>query len=117
MSKALAVFLALTVTSPAGYAVGALARNPNNNDSAVVVNRADGSTAQHDALLACGDDCVIVQVFQNSCVAYAADHREGSTIYGFGRASNEYRAGETALDNCQSSGGSCTVMSSGCDGH
>jgi hypothetical protein len=66
-------------------------------------------------LLACGNDCQIVKVFQNSCISYAADHQEGSTGCGYGQASSPRQADEMALDRCQENGGSCTVMSSGCD--
>jgi len=102
---------------PGSYAVGALARNPTNNDGAVVVNKRTKDDAVHDALLACGSDCEIVTTFESSCVAYAADHRHGSTQYGYGQAQTSDRAGEIALDRCQAKGGSCIVMSSGCDGH
>lgn len=104
------------VTVTASYAVGALARNSVNNDSVVVVNKETKDAAIHDALLACGTDCEIVSTFQNACVAYAADHKTRSTVYGYGQASDEHQAGEAALDRCQERGGSCTVMSSGCDG-
>jgi hypothetical protein len=85
----------------ASYAAGALARNPNNNDSAVVVNKGTKDDAIHDAILACGSDCEIVTTFQNSCVAYAADHKTNSTVYGYGQASDVHQAGESALDQCQ----------------
>jgi hypothetical protein len=101
---------------PSSYAVGALARNPSNNDGTVVINKSTRDDAIHDALLACGSDCEIVTTFQNSCVAYAADHKAGSTVYGYGKASDKDSAGEQALNQCQSRGGSCTVMDSGCDG-
>jgi Domain of unknown function (DUF4189) len=114
--KTLIVTVGLICCVPASYAVGALTRNPRNNDSAVVVNKTTKDNAVHDALLACGSDCEIVITFQNSCVAYAADHRENSTKYGFGQASDSDRAGEIALTRCQAGGGSCTVMASGCDG-
>lgn len=114
--KTLAVAVALICCVPASYAVGALARNPSNNDSAVVINKTTKENAIHDAMLACGSDCEIVTTFQNSCVAYAADHRENSTKYGYGQARTSGQAGEMALDRCQAGGGSCTVMSSGCDG-
>jgi hypothetical protein len=100
---------------PSSYAVGALARNAGNNDSAVVVNKGTREDAIHDAILACGSDCEIVTTFQNSCVAYAADHKTNSTVYGYGQASDSHQAGESALDQCQTRGGSCTIMSSGCD--
>jgi Domain of unknown function (DUF4189) len=114
--KTLVITFAQICTVPACYAVGALARNSVNNDSAVVVNKRTKSDAIHDAMLACGSDCEIVVTFQNSCIAYAADHREKSTKYGYGQAQDLDRAGETALERCQTGGGSCTVMSSGCDG-
>jgi hypothetical protein len=116
MKIALAVFISLISAVPLANAAGAVARNPRNNDSAVVVNKKTADDATHDALLACGSECEIVKSFQNSCVAYAADHRANSTHYGIGEASDADSAGENALNKCQDGGGSCTVMSSGCDG-
>ena len=116
MRKLLLLTILFVSSVPLAYAAGAVARNPHNNDSAIVVNKATGDDAARDALLACGSDCVIVKTFQNSCVAYAADHRANSTRYGIGEASDADSAGEIALKNCQEGGGSCTVMSSGCDG-
>jgi len=86
------VFLGLC-SVPASYAAGALARNPNNNESAVVVNKGTKDDAIHDAILACGSDCEIVTTFQNSCVAYAADHKTNSTVYGYGHASDVASSG------------------------
>lgn len=116
MKIVLAASIALISVVPLANAAGAVARNPRNNDSAVVVNKNTGDDATHDALLACGSDCEIVKTFQNTCVAYAADHRANSNRYGIGEASSADSAGETALNKCQDGGGSCTVMSSGCDG-
>jgi hypothetical protein len=115
--KTLCLIALCFVFVPAIYAVGALARNPRNNDGTVVVNKASKDAAIHDATLACGTDCEIVITFQNSCVAYAADHKANSTVYGYGQAGDKDTAGERALDQCQSRGGSCTVMDSGCDGN
>jgi hypothetical protein len=112
----IALLTALAFLSPVALAAGALARNPRNNDGTVVVNKKTRDDAVHDAILACGTDCEIVTTFQGSCVAYAADHRANSTVYGYGQASDKDAAGERALDQCQSRGGSCTVMDSGCDG-
>ncbi len=117
MAKVFLTVLSLALSFPAAFAVGAIARNPGNNDSVVVVNKSSRDAAIHDAILSCGSDCVIVTTFQNSCAAYAADHRQNSTKYGYGLGSTEDQAGEIALDHCQDGGGSCTVMSSGCDGH
>jgi hypothetical protein len=117
MMKVLIFAVAWIASATIMHAEGAIARNPHNNDSAVVVNKKTADDATHDALLACGSDCVIVRTFQNSCVAYAADHRANSTRYGIGEASDADSAGETALNTCQSDGGSCTVMSTGCDGN
>jgi Domain of unknown function (DUF4189) len=116
MKRVLVTAASLVLCVPVVYAAGAVARNPHSNDSAVVVNKATAEDAKHDAMLACGSDCEIVKSFQDSCVAYAADHKQGSTRYGIGEASTEDRAGELALDKCQEAGGSCTVMASGCDG-
>lgn len=109
--------LALAVSASTCFAVGALARNPRNNDSVVVVDKPSKDAATHDAIrdLACGSDCEIVITFHNACVAYAADHKANSTVYGYGKAADEHTAGEQALDQCESRGGSCTVMASGCD--
>ena len=115
MLRIVTIVLMLTFSVPASYAVGALARNPRSNDSVIVVNKPNAQSAEHDALLACGDDCEIVRVFQNSCMAYAADHRQNSTAYGYAQAANARAAGERALESCQASGGSCTVMASDCD--
>jgi hypothetical protein len=115
--KTVVLIALLLLSVPATYAVGALARNPRNNDGTVVVNKASKDAAIHDATLACGTDCEIVITFQNSCVAYAADHKANSTVYGYGHAGDKDTAGERALDQCQSRGGSCTVMDSGCDGN
>lgn len=117
MSKATSLILVMAILAPCCFAVGALARNPRNNDSAVVVNKPSKDAATHDAILACGSDCEIVITFQNACVAYAADHKSNSTVFGYGKAANEHTAGEQALDQCESRGGSCTVMASGCDGN
>jgi Domain of unknown function (DUF4189) len=116
VKRVIATATSLFLCVPVVYAAGAVARNPRSNDSVVVVNKASRDDAEHDALLACGSDCEIVKSFQDSCVAYAADHKQGSTRYGIGEASTEDRAGELALDKCQEGGGSCTVMASGCDG-
>jgi Domain of unknown function (DUF4189) len=115
-NKILVLVVGLISSVPAAHATGAVARNPQNNDSAVVVNKKTSDDAAHDAKLACGNDCVIVKTFQKSGVAYAADHHANSTRYGIGEASDAASAAEIALNNCQSEGGSCTVMSSGCDG-
>jgi hypothetical protein len=116
MKKFLLLVIVVVTSVPAAYATGAIARNSRSNDIAVVVNKKTVDDATHDAVLACGSDCVIVKSFQNFCVAYAADHRASSTRYGIGEASDAASAGEMALNNCQAGGGSCTGMSSGCDG-
>jgi len=115
--KLVGPIIAVVVSVSLCFGIGALARNPQNNDGAVVVNKASKDAATNDAILACGSDCEIVITFQNSCVAYAADHKANSTVYGYGQAGDEHTAGERALDQCQSRGGSCTVMASGCDGN
>jgi hypothetical protein len=117
VTKLVILILTVALSAPTCFAVGALARNPRNNDSAVVSNKPSKDAASHDAILACGSDCEIVITFQNACVAYAADHKANSTVYGYGRAADEHTAGERALDQCESRGGSCTVMASGCDGN
>ena len=116
MIKALALTLALFCSVPPCFADGAIARDPRDNSSVVVANKATRDAAIHDAMLACGDGCVIVATYKNACASYAADHREGSLAYGYGLASDPQRADEMALDHCQERGGSCTVMASGCDG-
>jgi len=115
MLKIVIAVTMLAVSSPAGHAVGALARNPKNNESAIVVGKPNGPSAQHDAILACGDDCEILSTFQHSCMAFAADHRGNSTGYAFGQAASAREAAERALDKCQENGGSCTIMASECD--
>jgi Domain of unknown function (DUF4189) len=117
MTKAAILTLTVALSAPACFAVGALARNPRNNDGTVVVNKPSKDAATHDAILACGTDCEIVMTFQNSCAAYAADHKANSTVFGYGQAADKDTAGERALDQCQERGGSCTVMASGCDGN
>jgi hypothetical protein len=113
--KAISLMLVVAVSAPTCFAVGALARNPRNNESIVVVDKPSKDVATHDAIFGCGSDCEIVITFQHACVAYAADHKANSTVYGYGKAADEHTAGEQALDQCESRGGSCTVMASGCD--
>jgi len=119
VSKPMSLIIVVAISVPTCHAVGALARNSRNNDGVVVVDKPSKDAATHDAIrdLACGSDCEIVITFQNACVAYAADHKANSTVYGYGRAADEHTAGERALDQCESRGGSCTVMASGCDGN
>jgi hypothetical protein len=52
MKIALVLSIGLISAVPIANAVGAVARNPRNNDSAVVVNKKTGDDATHDALFA-----------------------------------------------------------------
>jgi hypothetical protein len=52
------------------------------------VNKVTREDAIQDAILAFGSDCEIVTTFQNSCVAYAADHKTNSAAFGYGQGSD-----------------------------
>jgi hypothetical protein len=101
------------------YAWGALAIDKKHSDAwGVSSNYSTSLEAETVALSKCGqDNCKLVRLFFNECVAYAVDRKAGSNIIGEsgGCATREY-AERRALDQCISRGGAdCVVRAWGCD--
>ncbi len=99
-------------------ASGALAIDSNQGQQyGFAYNYATIDEASQRALSECGDGCSVVQTFEQGCAAYAADQTPGSSVYGWGTAEDGGSAQNTALQYCQSYGGTqCIVHSWGCDG-
>lgn len=116
--KALIVGLSCALLSTWVNASGALAIDSNQGSQyGFAYNYATIDEASQRALSECGSGCGIVETFEQGCAAYAADQADGSTVYGWGTASDGGTAQSYALQYCQSNGGSqCIVRSWGCNG-
>ncbi|MGB2059103.1 DUF4189 domain-containing protein [uncultured Alcanivorax sp.] len=114
--QSLVLLLSLAMASVAG-ANGALAIDSNQGDQyGFSYDYGTLSEAQSRALSECGYGCRVVQTFSSGCAAYAADQARGSTVYGWGTASNGGQAQNTALQYCRSRGGQqCMVRAWGCN--
>lgn len=119
MRKILPVLTALVAFSCASSvsADGALAIDNNQGDQyGFSYNYPSSGAAQDKALAECGSGCSIVETYSGGCAAYAADQASGSTVYGWGTASDSSQAQNTAMQYCQNSGGTqCIVRVWGCD--
>jgi len=117
--KILSVLAIVAASSCASYAFayGALAIDENQGDQyGFAYNYASSGEAQNRALSECGSGCSIVKTFSSGCAAYAADQAYGSTVYGWGTGSGSGQAQSTAMQYCQSNGGSqCVVRAWGCN--
>lgn len=108
----------LAAVASHAHASGALAIDSNQGQQyGFAYNYATIDEASQRALSECGDGCHIVETFEQGCAAYAADQTPGSTVYGWGTASDSGNAQSTALQYCQSNGGNqCIVRVWGCNG-
>ncbi len=99
------------------WAGGALAIDQNQGDQwGWAIDYPTQSQAKERALKECGDDCYIALEFSNGCAAYSADQAEGSTVWGWGRATSEGEAKSIATHSCTKRGGtSCIIRSWGCN--
>ncbi|RDV25252.1 DUF4189 domain-containing protein [Alteromonas aestuariivivens] len=107
----------ITFTPASALAVGALAIDGNQGGQYGFSYDYDNvADAKNRALRECGSGCYIVQVFETGCAAYAADQAQGSTAYGWGKASTSNEAKTIALSYCREYGGrNCIVRVWGCN--
>ncbi len=120
MKRFVAAAAALSFTFlaiPHANAVGSLAIDKNHGSHyGWAVNQPDEDTADQEALSHCTGECTVVMHFEHTCVAYAADQAEDSTVYGWSMGSDADDAKDKAIEKCSGQGGnSCVVRVWGCD--
>lgn len=97
---------------------GSLAIDGNQGRSyGFAYNYSSQSDADERATSECGRGCYVVLTFGNGmCGAYAADQSSGSTVYGWGKASDAGTAQNYARNACEQRGGrSCIIRVWGCN--
>ncbi len=108
----------LASSSSAQSLVGALAVDERQGDRwGWAVDYETTAAVRAAALRECGSGCAVVLTFAR-CGAYAADHGDASTAYGWAESyASADGAGQRALAECRSRGGSeCLVRAWGCNG-
>lgn len=93
-----------------GYCWGAVAFGPLGSAGyAVRLNTAPDAVARAQA--ACGDKCVAVEVFHDSCGALAVDPDDGFQL---GVGETRAKAEAAALESCRALGQYCVTRVSAC---
>lgn len=115
------IYVTLFISALVGIALaeGALAIDSNQgNQYGFSYDYSNMWDAESRALSECGYGCKIVLRVPTGCGAYAADKAYGSTVYGWGKASSEYKAKKVALDYCAAYGGTqCVVRTWTCNSY
>lgn len=114
----LITILFLLAGTRAAKADGAIAVNPNNpSQFGSSINEPSQSEADSVALRRCGNSCVIVIDFSNTCGALAVDNTTGSTLYATAYGGGPDNAGQIAINSCAAQGGgACYRRTFACDG-
>lgn len=93
-----------------GYCWGAVGFGPNGI-TGYAVRQGTVPDAEAQVRAACGDKCTVIEVFNDTCAALAADVEGRSYI---GLDEDEFAAREEAQENCEATNDYCVIRVAAC---